>query len=106
MAPVTGNAAGGKSTHFATLKEEREKLSLQPPLSAWRGDSPIIREPEDTQLCQGDLSPRRTSLVIVESTDEQTEQFGKGYEEESLEKVNDEFAFTELTQIEQAYSLR
>ncbi|KAM9580713.1 ankyrin-2 isoform 3-T3 [Guaruba guarouba] len=84
---VTGSAAGEKSTHFDMLKEKRQKPSPQPPLSAQRGDSPIIREPEDTQLCQDDLSPRRTSLVIVESTDEQTEQFGKGYEEESLEKV-------------------
>ncbi|KAM9580719.1 ankyrin-2 isoform 9-T9 [Guaruba guarouba] len=83
---VTGSAAGEKSTHFDMLKEKRQKPSPQPPLSAQRGDSPIIREPEDTQLCQDDLSPRRTSLVIVESTDEQTEQFGKGYEEESLEK--------------------
>ncbi|XP_057284302.1 ankyrin-2 isoform X13 [Pezoporus wallicus] len=87
-APVTGNAAGEKSTCFGMLKEERKKLSSQSLLSAQRGDSPIIREPEDTQLCQVAelLSPRRSSLVIVESTDEQTEQFGKGYEEESLEK--------------------
>ncbi|XP_062476852.1 ankyrin-2 isoform X16 [Pezoporus occidentalis] len=87
-APVTGNAAGEKSTRFGMLKEERKKLSSQSLLSAQRGDSPIIREPEDTQLCQVAelLSPRRSSLVIVESTDEQTEQFGKGYEEESLEK--------------------
>ncbi|XP_061199834.1 ankyrin-2 isoform X10 [Neopsephotus bourkii] len=85
-APVTGNATGEKSTRFSMLKEEREKLSSQCPLSAQRGDSPVIREPEDTQLCQDDLSPRRTSLVIVESTDEEREQFGKGYEEESLEK--------------------
>ncbi|XP_061299132.1 ankyrin-2 isoform X5 [Pezoporus flaviventris] len=87
-APVTGNAAGEKSTRFGMLKEERKKLSSQSLLSAQRGDSPIIREPEDTQLCQVAelLSPRRSSLVIVESTDEQTEQFGKGCEEESLEK--------------------
>ncbi|XP_062476862.1 ankyrin-2 isoform X26 [Pezoporus occidentalis] len=89
-APVTGNAAGEKSTRFGMLKEERKKLSSQSLLSAQRGDSPIIREPEDTQLCQVAelLSPRRSSLVIVESTDEQTEQFGKGYEEESLEKAD------------------
>ncbi|XP_057284307.1 ankyrin-2 isoform X18 [Pezoporus wallicus] len=89
-APVTGNAAGEKSTCFGMLKEERKKLSSQSLLSAQRGDSPIIREPEDTQLCQVAelLSPRRSSLVIVESTDEQTEQFGKGYEEESLEKAD------------------
>ncbi|XP_050752006.1 ankyrin-2 isoform X1 [Gymnogyps californianus] len=83
-APVTGNAASEKSAHFSAAKEEREKP--QPPSSAQRGDSPIIQEPEDPQFHQDDLSPRRTSLVIVESTDEQTEKFGRGFEEESLEK--------------------
>ncbi|KAM9295066.1 ankyrin-2 [Morus bassanus] len=85
-APVTGKAASEKSAHFSAAKEEREKPSPQPPSSAQRDDSPIIQEPEDPQLHQDDLSPRRTSLVIVESTDEQTEKFGRGYEEESLEK--------------------
>ncbi|KAM6401724.1 ankyrin-2 isoform 37-T37 [Pluvialis apricaria] len=85
-APVTGKAASEKSAHFSAAKEEREKPSPRPPSSTQRGDSPIIQEPEDPQLQQGDLSPRRTSLVIVESTDEQTEKFGRGYEEESLEK--------------------
>ncbi|KAM7113697.1 ankyrin-2 isoform 2-T2 [Ciconia maguari] len=86
-APVTGKAASEESAHFSVAKEEREDPSPQPPSSAQRGDSPIIQEPEDSQLHQDDLSPRRTSLVIVESTDEQTEKFGRGYEEESLEKV-------------------
>lgn len=97
-APVTGKAASEKSTHFSVTKEERQKPSPQPPLSAQRCDSPIIQEPEDPQLHQDDLSPRRTSLVIVESTDEQTEKFGRGYEEESLEKVNNNFASKYLTQ--------
>ncbi|NXW84110.1 ANK2 protein, partial [Alopecoenas beccarii] len=87
-APVTGKAASEKSAHFHTAKEEKEKPSPQPPSSAQRGDSPIIQEPEDPQLHQDDLSPKRTSLVIVESTDEQTEKFGRGYEEESLEKAD------------------
>ncbi|XP_052669425.1 ankyrin-2 isoform X32 [Harpia harpyja] len=87
-APVTGKAASEKSAHCSAAKEEREKPSPQPPSSAQRGDSPIIQEPEDPQLHQDDLSPRRTSLVIVESTDEQTEKFGRGYEEESLEKAD------------------
>ncbi|KAM6401727.1 ankyrin-2 isoform 40-T40 [Pluvialis apricaria] len=87
-APVTGKAASEKSAHFSAAKEEREKPSPRPPSSTQRGDSPIIQEPEDPQLQQGDLSPRRTSLVIVESTDEQTEKFGRGYEEESLEKAD------------------
>ncbi|XP_074761336.1 ankyrin-2 isoform X14 [Athene noctua] len=85
---VTGKAASEKSAHFSAAKEERGKPSPQPPSPAQRGDSPIIQEPEDPQLHQDDLSPRRTSLVIVESTDEQAEKFGRGYEEESLEKAD------------------
>uniref|UniRef100_A0A8B9CLS4 Ankyrin 2 n=1 Tax=Anser brachyrhynchus TaxID=132585 RepID=A0A8B9CLS4_9AVES len=40
------------------------------------GESPIIQEPEEPELHQDDVSPRRTSLVIVESTDEQPEKLG------------------------------
>ncbi|NWX21105.1 ANK2 protein, partial [Aegotheles bennettii] len=87
-APVAGKAESEKSAHLSVAKEEREKTSPQPPSSAQRGDSPIIQEPEDPQPHQGDLSPRRTSLVIVESTNEQAEKFGRGYEEESLEKAD------------------
>ncbi|NXG67105.1 ANK2 protein, partial [Hemiprocne comata] len=87
-APVTGKAASEKSTRFSVAKEESKKPSPQPPSSAQRGESPIIQEPEDPQLHQGDLPPRRSSLVIVESTDERTEKFGRGYEEESLEKAD------------------
>ncbi|NXV52272.1 ANK2 protein, partial [Uria aalge] len=84
-APVAATAASEKPARFGAAKEEREKPS---PPSAQRGDSPIIQEPEDPQLQQDDPSPRRTSLVIVESTDEQTEKLGRGYEEESLEKAD------------------
>ncbi|NXC68395.1 ANK2 protein, partial [Anhinga anhinga] len=87
-APVAGKAASEKSASFSAANEEREQTPPQPPSSAQRGDSPIIQEPEDPQLHQDDLSPRRTSLVIVESADEQTEKFGRGYEEESLEKAD------------------
>ncbi|NXR06183.1 ANK2 protein, partial [Semnornis frantzii] len=84
-APGTAKAASEKSAPFSVA--EREKISPQPTSSAHRGDSPIIQEPEDPQLHQEDPSPR-SSLVIVESTDEQTEKFGRGYEEESLEKAD------------------
>ncbi|XP_072191142.1 ankyrin-2 isoform X15 [Excalfactoria chinensis] len=79
-------ATSDTSAHFSATKEEREETSPQPPSSAQRGGSPIIQEPEELHLHQDDLSPRRTSLVIVESTDEQPEKLGSGYEEESLEK--------------------
>ncbi|XP_042726707.1 ankyrin-2 isoform X33 [Lagopus leucura] len=79
-------AASDTSAHFSATKEGREKTSPQPSSSAQRGGSPIIQEPEEFHLHQDDLPPRRTSLVIVESIDEQPEKLGSGYEEESLEK--------------------
>uniref|UniRef100_A0A8C3PUV8 Ankyrin 2 n=1 Tax=Chrysolophus pictus TaxID=9089 RepID=A0A8C3PUV8_CHRPC len=81
-------AASDTSALFSATKEEREKTSPQPSSSAQRGGSPIIQEPEELHLHEDDLSPRRTSLVIVESIDEQPEKFGSGYEEESLEKAD------------------
>ncbi|XP_052539235.1 ankyrin-2 isoform X8 [Tympanuchus pallidicinctus] len=79
-------AASDTSAHFSATKEGREKTYPQPSSSAQRGGSPIIQEPEELHLHQDDLPPRRTSLVIVESIDEQPEKLGSGYEEESLEK--------------------
>ncbi|XP_042726705.1 ankyrin-2 isoform X31 [Lagopus leucura] len=81
-------AASDTSAHFSATKEGREKTSPQPSSSAQRGGSPIIQEPEEFHLHQDDLPPRRTSLVIVESIDEQPEKLGSGYEEESLEKAD------------------
>ncbi|XP_058694902.1 ankyrin-2 isoform X15 [Poecile atricapillus] len=81
-----GKAASGKSAHSSTAKGETQRAPPQPPSSAQRGDSPIVQEPEEPQLHQESLSPRRSSLVIVESTEEQMEKSGRGYEEESLEK--------------------
>ncbi|XP_064567522.1 ankyrin-2 isoform X12 [Zonotrichia leucophrys gambelii] len=81
-----GKAASGKSAHSSTAKGEAQRGPPQPPSPVQRGDSPIIQEPEDPQLHQESLSPRRSSLVIVESTEEQMEKSGRGFEEESLEK--------------------
>ncbi|KAJ7417583.1 ankyrin-2-like protein [Willisornis vidua] len=92
---VPGKPSASQQEYFVTTEQSatpatgraaRGEPEQTPPGSAQRGDSPIIQEPEEPQLHQGDLSPRRTSLVIVESTDEQTEKSPRGYEEESLEK--------------------
>ncbi|NWT57497.1 ANK2 protein, partial [Erythrocercus mccallii] len=83
-----GKAASGKSAHSSTAKGESQRATAQPPSSAQRGESPIIQEPEDPQLHRESCSPRRSSLVIVESTEEQTENSGRGCEEESLEKAD------------------
>ncbi|NXR84221.1 ANK2 protein, partial [Pycnonotus jocosus] len=87
--PGTEQSVGaGKSAHSSTAKGESQRAPPQPPSSAQRGDSPIIQEPEEPQPHRESLSPRRSSLVIVESTEEQTENSARGCEEESLEKAD------------------
>uniref|UniRef100_A0A8C9N883 Ankyrin 2 n=1 Tax=Serinus canaria TaxID=9135 RepID=A0A8C9N883_SERCA len=87
--PGTEQSMGaGKSAHSSTAKGEAQRAPPQPPSPVQRGESPIIQEPEDPQLHQESLSPRRSSLVIVESTEEQMEKSGRGFEEESLEKAD------------------
>uniref|UniRef100_A0A8C9N8F4 Ankyrin 2 n=1 Tax=Serinus canaria TaxID=9135 RepID=A0A8C9N8F4_SERCA len=74
--PGTEQSMGaGKSAHSSTAKGEAQRAPPQPPSPVQRGESPIIQEPEDPQLHQESLSPRRSSLVIVESTEEQMENF-------------------------------
>ncbi|NXY73975.1 ANK2 protein, partial [Glareola pratincola] len=103
-APGTAKAASEKSARFGAAKEEREKPSPRPPSSAQRGDSPIVQEPEDPQLQQDIYIYRRSSLVIVESTDEQTEKLGRGYEEESLEKADSMPIYIYITVTEEQYT--
>ncbi|NWX84613.1 ANK2 protein, partial [Nothoprocta pentlandii] len=88
-AAPTGKAAGSASEESKHVSAaERGAPSPGPLPSARQGDSPIVQEPDDLQLHQDDLPPRRTSLVIVESSDEQPEKIGSGYEEDSLEKAD------------------
>lgn len=96
-----GKAASGKSAHSSRAKGEAQTAHPQPPSPVQRGDSPIIQEPEDPQLHQESLSPRRSSLVIVESTEEQMEKSGRGFEEESLEKVNQQLCLNVIDTINQ-----
>ncbi|XP_050799913.1 ankyrin-2 isoform X8 [Gopherus flavomarginatus] len=89
IAPKAEKSAGfakEKSKGFTTASEEHAGPHLQTPSSSERGDSPIAQELEDLQLSQEELSPRRTSLVIVESTDEQPAKFERHYDDESFEK--------------------
>ncbi|XP_050799927.1 ankyrin-2 isoform X20 [Gopherus flavomarginatus] len=92
IAPKAEKSAGfakEKSKGFTTASEEHAGPHLQTPSSSERGDSPIAQELEDLQLSQEELSPRRTSLVIVESTDEQPAKFERHYDDESFEKADD-----------------
>ncbi|XP_060042179.1 ankyrin-2 isoform X2 [Erinaceus europaeus] len=50
---------------------EGGRPDLQTPTSSERGDSPIVQEPEETPEHGQEVPLRKTSLVIVESTDHQ-----------------------------------
>lgn len=91
----------GKAAHSSTAKGESQRAPPQPPSSAQRGDSPIIQEPEEPQPHRESLPPRRSSLVIVESTEEQAENSARGCEEESLEKVNEQLFLNAIDTIHQ-----
>ncbi|XP_030420618.1 ankyrin-2 isoform X22 [Gopherus evgoodei] len=92
IAPKAEKSAGfakEKSKGFTTASEEHARPYLQTSSSSERGNSPIAQELEDLQLSQEELSPRRTSLVIVESTDKQPAKFERHYDDESFEKADD-----------------
>ncbi|KAG8519420.1 Ankyrin-2 [Galemys pyrenaicus] len=61
-----------------------ERPYLQTPGSSERGDSPIIQEPEEPPEHRKEPSPRKTSLVIVESTEEQPR---------AIERLDEDAAF-------------
>ncbi|XP_077156664.1 ankyrin-2 isoform X35 [Paroedura picta] len=85
QAPKDGRAASvasEKSECSTAGSEDHERPYLHTPTSSERTDSPLVQEPEDHHFHQEDPYPRKTSLVIVESTDEHSER----YEEELLEK--------------------
>ncbi|XP_060102895.1 ankyrin-2 isoform X19 [Heteronotia binoei] len=87
QAPKDGRAASvasEKSECSTAGSEDHERPYLHTPTSSERTDSPIVQEPEDHHFHQEDPYPRKTSLVIVESTDEPSER----YEEELLEKAD------------------
>uniref|UniRef100_A0A8D0HQ98 Ankyrin 2 n=1 Tax=Sphenodon punctatus TaxID=8508 RepID=A0A8D0HQ98_SPHPU len=90
ITPKVGKAtsiASEKSEGSSAGSEKAERPYLQTPTSSERTDSPIVQEPEDHPF-HSELSPRKTSLVIVESADEEAEKF-ESYKEESLEKADD-----------------
>ncbi|XP_048364872.1 ankyrin-2 isoform X5 [Sphaerodactylus townsendi] len=91
QAPKGGRAASvasEKSECSTAGSDDHERPYLHTPTSSERTDSPIVQEPEDHHFHQEDPYPRKTSLVIVESTDEHSEQ-SERYEEELLEKGDD-----------------
>nr|XP_026245489.1 ankyrin-2 isoform X10 [Urocitellus parryii] len=82
---VTTPGTEGSETHTAepgspsktpeeiSTPPEEERQYLQTPTSSERGGSPIVQEPEELPEPREEGSPRKTSLVIVESADDQAQ---------------------------------
>ncbi|XP_067591368.1 ankyrin-2 isoform X18 [Pseudorca crassidens] len=68
---------------------EEERPYLQTPTSSERGDSPIVQEPEEPPERREESSPRKTSLVIVESADDQPQAFERLDEDAAFQKGDD-----------------
>uniref|UniRef100_A0A8C6BH70 Ankyrin 2 n=1 Tax=Monodon monoceros TaxID=40151 RepID=A0A8C6BH70_MONMO len=66
---------------------EEERPYLQTPTSSERGDSPIVQEPEEPPERREESSPRKPSLVIVESADDQPQAFERLDEDAAFQKV-------------------
>ncbi|XP_031231295.1 ankyrin-2 isoform X45 [Mastomys coucha] len=73
----------GKTLEDITAPPEEAKPRLQTPVTSERG-SPIVQEPEEVPKPEEESSPRKTSLVIVESTDDQPQV---------LERLDSDVAF-------------
>lgn len=63
-----------KTPEDISTPPEGTKPCLQTPVTSERG-SPIVQEPEEASEPKEESSPRKTSLVIVESTDDQSQVF-------------------------------
>ncbi|XP_056658986.1 ankyrin-2 isoform X4 [Monodelphis domestica] len=92
-----------KTPEEITATSEEERLCLQTPTASDQGESPIVQEPEEFPLNQEASSPRRSSLVIVESADDQPQKFEK-FEEESFEKGDDMPEIPSETVTEEEYT--
>lgn len=88
----TQKATGTSGSPTKTPEEivtppEEERLYLQTPTSSERGGSPVVQEPEEPPESREASSPRKTSLVIVESAEDQPQAFEKLDEDAAFQKV-------------------
>uniref|UniRef100_A0AC11CCF6 Ankyrin 2 n=1 Tax=Ovis aries TaxID=9940 RepID=A0AC11CCF6_SHEEP len=90
----TQKATGTSGSPAKTPEEivtppEEERLYLQTPTSSERGGSPVVQEPEEPPESREASSPRKTSLVIVESAEDQPQAFEKLDEDAAFQKGDD-----------------
>ncbi|XP_006881143.1 PREDICTED: ankyrin-2-like isoform X1 [Elephantulus edwardii] len=78
-----------KTPEEISTPAEEERPYLQTPTPSERGSSPIIQEPEESPAQKEESSPRRTSLVIVESADDQPHNIDMPDEDAAFQKGDD-----------------
>ncbi|KAM8906202.1 ankyrin-2 isoform 4-T4 [Lycaon pictus] len=86
--PTAESASPSKTPEEIRTPPEEERPYLQTPTSNEHGDSPIIQEPEEHPE-RGEESPRKTSLVIVESADDQSQILERLDEDAAFHKGDD-----------------
>ncbi|XP_070308414.1 ankyrin-2 isoform X13 [Odocoileus virginianus] len=104
----TQKAAGTSGSPAKTPEEivtppEEERLYLQTPTSSERGGSPVVQEPEEPPECREESSPRKSSLVIVESAEDQPQAFERLDEDDAFQKeLTEELGELEASSDEEA----
>ncbi|XP_059026580.1 ankyrin-2 isoform X49 [Mustela lutreola] len=83
---VTGSPS--KTPEEIRTPPEEERPYLQTPTSSEQGDSPIIQEPEEAPE-HAEESSQKTSLVIVESANNQPQDLERLNEDEAFHKGDD-----------------
>ncbi|XP_059961162.1 ankyrin-2 isoform X9 [Mesoplodon densirostris] len=92
-----------KTPEEISTPTEEERPYLQTPTSSERGDSPIVQEPEEPPERREESSPRKTSLVIVESADDQPQAFERLDEDAAFQKeLTEELGELEASSDEEA----
>ncbi|KAM4834472.1 ankyrin-2 [Thomomys bottae] len=83
-----------KTPEEITTPCEEERLHLHTPTSSEQGYSPIVQEPEDCPKPREESSPRKTSLVMEESSEDQPQAFARpdadaAFEKELMEELGE-----------------
>ncbi|XP_023595965.1 ankyrin-2 isoform X7 [Trichechus manatus latirostris] len=100
--PVVSGSPSKIPEEISTPSEE-ERPYLQTPTSSEWGGSPIVQEPEESPVQREESSPRRTSLVIVESADDQPRIFERPDEDVAFQKeLTEELGELEASSDEEA----
>ncbi|KAL4670496.1 hypothetical protein H8957_010522 [Semnopithecus entellus] len=92
-----------KTPEEVSTPPEEDRLYLQTPTSSEQGGSPIIQEPEEPSEHREESSPQKTSLIIVESADNQPETCERLDEDAAFEKeLTEELGELEASSDEEA----